>query len=48
MEQVKKKILKDDEKTEKYNTNERQGSNSQDQINEEEIRNLPEREFRTM
>ena len=44
MEQVKKK--KDDEKTEKYNTSERQGSNSQNQINKEEIRNPPEREFR--
>ena len=35
-----------DEKKEKYSANERAIRNSQDQINEEEITNLPEREFR--
>ena len=36
------------EKTEKYSANGEQGRNSQDQINEEEIGKLPEKEFRVM
>ena len=44
MEQVRKKDY-DDEKTTQMKE---QGRNSQDQINEEEISNLPEREFRIM
>ena len=39
---------KSDEKKEKYSAKERAIRNSQDQINEEEITNLPEREFRIM
>ena len=39
---------KDNEKTEKYNTNEEHGRNSKDQINKEELSNLPKREFRIM
>ena len=46
MEQVTKK-KKNDEKTEKYSTNKR-ARNSQDQINEKEISNLPETKLRLM
>ena len=44
MEQVRKKDY-DDEKTTQMKE---QGRNSQDQINEEEISNLPEKELRVM
>ena len=43
MEQVRK-----NENTEKYTTMKEKGRNSQDQINKEEISNLPERGFRIM
>ena len=50
MEQVREKKKRDDEKTRQRNTMQMKehGRKSQDQINKEEINNLPEREFRMM
>ena len=42
------KLKKNDEKAEKYYTNEVQTRNTKVQINEEEIGKLPEKEFRIM